>query len=239
MVRFLRECEAEYRFFGTLTVGADWSSAEDFRAAVDRWLVWFLRAQRSSAGGDGSRASIFWFVEFQERGAPHLHIFYTHFVDWYPAADAWGRACLKYGFCSEAESQTFWKTSTKFETLRGGMGAAISYARKYAAKEAQKEAPEGYWKGRFWGVRGLRSRDSCHVVATQGSAAVKHAVKLEALLEQVAAEGLLRKFAWEEGAGAVYSVRGGVWSDLGKIGAQIELLICRMVLALDIEEVPV
>jgi hypothetical protein len=117
-----------------------------------------------------------WFLEFQVRGAPHLHILsdvdaITPIMrielterwctgiaksDWIREAAA-GEA-MKHQLCETklllaAVRKSFWFTLNvdTWQILRSQDGAA-RYATKYAAKEYQKIVPEEYQNvGRFWG----------------------------------------------------------------------------------------
>jgi hypothetical protein len=90
-------------------------------------------------------------LEFQQRGAPHFHIFVTH-----PTELKW--VSQKWYDIVNSEDPRHLRAGTKCERLRGGKAATISYASKYACKMAQKDVPEGYENvGRFWGVTGRRS----------------------------------------------------------------------------------
>jgi len=99
---------------------------------------------------DDGTFSLFWFLEFQNRGAPHYHIFGT----WFP-----GKLWLSsrwYEICGTDDDRHF-RAGTRIEILRRGRAGTVSYASKYAAKLAQKSVPEGYENvGRFWGIRGCR-----------------------------------------------------------------------------------
>ena len=98
----------------------------------------------------------FWFLEFQNRGAPHFHLFISNYPlggvkavahAWYrivgsgdPKHLAWhlgelsGRPCLEY--------------------MRKPHAASF-YATKYASKQEQKHVPADYTNvGRFWGTFG-------------------------------------------------------------------------------------
>lgn len=92
----------------------------------------------------GVRA-VAWFLEFQERGAPHFHIFL-----WYPVSkDAISSAW--YRIVGSGDGRHL-RAGTKVEWLRL-KHAAAAYASKYALKSGQKEVPAKYSNvGRFWGV---------------------------------------------------------------------------------------
>lgn len=241
MVRFLEEADADYRYLGTLTVAGEFSEdSADFRSAVDRWLTWFQRAQEreaQAAGDDPTRESVFWWVEFQNRGAPHLHIFYTRRVPWEAAAKKWELQCKKFGLC-DPDDDRFWRTSTKFEKLRHGWRSSVSYARKYAAKAEQKRPPEGYWNGRMWGVRGNRKRGSCHITRSYkpGGPSVSGLVKN---LDLYVKAGILRRIYWEKGNGACYYLRGNMeWSDYPELLGIVHVFMCKMIVGTDADSLP-
>lgn len=104
-----------------------------------------LQALRRRARGELSHL---WFIEFQERGAPHYHILAKGIrVDkdtklwlsrrWYEIVDSGDTKHLSAG--------------TRLERIRKRNGAA-RYAVKYCYKMRQKRVPEQYQSvGRFWG----------------------------------------------------------------------------------------
>jgi len=240
MVQYLREASARYLYMGTLTVGADWDrDPARFRSAVDGWLCWFLRAQRAAAqsgGGSELDCSIFWFIEFQSRGAPHLHLFYTNYLPWEPSARKWAELCLREGLCGEGEVEYFWRTSTRFETIRSGFGGMLRYARKYAVKVEQKQVPEGVfsggWQGRFWGVRGSRKRGSFHLAATGRTGCLVAVRDLESWLDECERKGLVRKVPWSRGSGATYVPRGcSEWTE-SEMGVELEIRLMRLSLSM-------
>jgi hypothetical protein len=94
-----------------------------------------------------------WFLEFQKRGAPHIHILldfpfpsvrgdaaalrFRVSASWYRIVDSGDRRHLAAG--------------TRVERIRKAEGGA-RYATKYAFKCEQKQVPEPYQNvGRFWG----------------------------------------------------------------------------------------
>jgi hypothetical protein len=80
----------------------------------------------------------------------------------------------------------------------------MRYARKYARKREQKDVPDGYWPGRFWGVRGDRTRGSCQISASALSAAGSELGLLWKRMKDLKEQGIVRSIAWEYGAGEVY-----------------------------------
>jgi len=205
---------------GTLTVGAEWSrDGADFKKRLDRFLIWFLRAQNAKNEA-GEYESIFWFLEFQKRGAPHVHMFYTSRVPWGRAARKWSEIM---------EDPSIERTGTKFEKLRSSRGGMLAYARKYAAKDIQKSVPEDYGDvGRFWGVRGCRICATCHVTVAginRGRALLDQVTEV---LEGAVRSGLLRRLAWVRGEGFVYFPRrsGATLYSIG-VGQAVDLVLMR------------
>lgn len=119
-----------------------------------------------------------WFLEFQKRGAPHMHIMVEPDVitphmrveaglrwterialsDWFkramgftPGTTAGEAAYTRYA--KEVQKMAAFNTHYTFwETIRDD-GGARRYVTKYAAKQYQKEVPEEYRNvGRFWGA---------------------------------------------------------------------------------------
>ena len=93
-----------------------------------------------------------WFLEFQERGAPHFHLFVDGFVDRAWLAFTW------YGIVG-SEDERHLEAGTEVSRIRKPHAAAV-YVAKYAAKMAQKSVPLQYRSvGRFWGrFGGLKVR---------------------------------------------------------------------------------
>lgn len=230
---YAEECKAEYRYLGTLTVDREYSrDPADFRAAVDRFNTWFMRRQCSLCpSGQADVQSLLWWVEFQKRGAPHLHFFYTQVVPWQQAAAQWHAICLRYGLCLPDNSE-FWRSATKFEKIRNGWRGVASYARKYATKSEQKEPDrEVYdWQGRYWGVRGYKATEAL-VVSRSTSEYADHPsvypswVGLRELMEQAARDGNVYAAQWPDGGkGVTYYPRGG-WSEHPELWSRICLLM--------------
>ncbi len=151
MRRYLRECAAEYTNMVTLTYPGFYSSNG---AVVKEHLRRFLQELKRKIDRDRLdilHYSTFWFLEFQERGAPHFHLFTTHSFDKDFVSRRW------YEIVNSEDTRHL-RAGTRVEKLTAGRGGTISYASKYAAKQYQKEVPVGYENvGRFWGVSGYRA----------------------------------------------------------------------------------
>jgi hypothetical protein len=91
-----------------------------------------------------------WFLEFQERGAPHLHILVSQVLtekQKYDLHKYWYK--LIGSNCPHHRQR-----GVDIQELRK-KEAAGGYAAKYSAKQDQKQVPDGYQNvGRFWGKFG-------------------------------------------------------------------------------------
>lgn len=88
-----------------------------------------------------------WWLEFQQRGAPHLHVFTTGRVNKEELSRAWFKIVA-------SGDEKHLRAGTRVEALRKPHAVA-AYAAKYAKKQAQKEVPEGFAAvGRLWGLFG-------------------------------------------------------------------------------------
>lgn len=145
--RYIRNAKAEYRAIITLTYPPGYGS--DGRTAK-RDLDAFIKAYRRRSGDD-HKWSVVWFLEWQQNGRLHFHLFGTNFInhDW--VAETWARIV-------GSKNPNHLKAGTSIEKIRGGRPSLIAYASKYASKIEQKIPPKGFgWTGRYWGVRGLKT----------------------------------------------------------------------------------
>jgi hypothetical protein len=160
MRRYLRECFVDYSAMVTLTYPGIYSANGGIVKEHLRRFLQEVRRQYIRDKYDPDLFSAFWFLEFQERGAPHFHIFFTFLPDknfisrkWYEIVDS--------------EDERHLRAGTRTEVLHRGRAGTISYASKYAAKAEQKAVPDGYLKvGRFWGVWGNRNLMSADTYVT-------------------------------------------------------------------------
>lgn len=153
MRRYLRCCDAEYIYMVTLTYPAVYPT--DGRRCKQQLRTFISRYRRMCERNGYSDWSLFWFVEFQERGAPHFHLFITHPLPRAELSRWW------YEIVGSGDAKHL-AAGTRIERFREGRTGASVYASKYAAKSSQKCVPVGFDDvGRFWGVSG---RGSCHSV---------------------------------------------------------------------------
>jgi len=148
MARYLRECEADYKYMHTLTYPAVYPT--DGREVKYHLRRYCQELTRISKRLKRQRTSIFWFIEFQARGAPHFHLLTTDFYSYKRCAQLW------YQIVGTNDSRHL-KAGVRVEKIKKGKKGMITYARKYARKQEQKEVPESYQNvGRFYGVYGLK-----------------------------------------------------------------------------------
>jgi len=145
--RYIDNYYADFETMVTLTYGATWPT--DGRVVKRHLAAWFERLRRQTTLQDGvswmTEYSLVWWLEFQERGAPHIHMVATGWISKSWAAEAW--AHITGGDVTAC---------CRVEGLRDS-DAVGAYAAKYAAKSDQKTVPPGYENvGRFWGRRGRR-----------------------------------------------------------------------------------
>ena len=133
----------DYRVFGTLTYGARYPRDG---AIVKRHMrrLW----ERLRRIGYFENHCLVWFLEFQGRGAPHIHFVATGWMDKGWLAEAW--ALITNGDA---------RVCTRIEGLRspehaGEYAAKIS---RYSAKSEQKDVPNDFVRvGRWWGRIGYK-----------------------------------------------------------------------------------
>jgi len=102
-------------------------------AAFRKWL----RRAYPELGG-------LWILEFQRRGAPHLHAFLNGPIPYSDVANRW------YEIVGSGDERHR-VAGTRIESLRMPTAVA-SYAAKYAAKLEQKDVPVAFYEvGRMWG----------------------------------------------------------------------------------------
>lgn len=140
-----------FRSMITLTYPREFpSDGRSVKKHLNAFLVWCRRRFASP--------SYLWFLEFQKRGAPHIHILLDSPL---PQSEA-GRRLL-FGEVSQQWYNTVGsgdpkhlRAGTRCERIRKPDGAA-RYCLKYAYKTEQKCVPSDYRDvGRFWGC----SRDT-------------------------------------------------------------------------------
>lgn len=135
-----------FRTMVTLTYPREYpTDGKTIKKHLNAFLVW---ARRRFA-----KPSYLWFLEFQKRGAPHVHILLD-----YPLPQAEAGRRLLFGEVSAqwykvvgSGDKRHLLAGTRCERIRKPDGAA-RYCLKYAYKTEQKCVPDGYRDiGRFWG----------------------------------------------------------------------------------------
>ena len=162
------ELEAEGKvpqFMGTFTAPANWEEIylhDSDRVALEGGRIFkqHLEALRKRLDRKLQRLGVhhwaaLWFLEFQERGAPHVHLIVFDCVidgkkraalrSW--SGRAWADIC---GNPSPHERGKHQRAGTQIAKMKK---KHFGYAMKYASKMQQKAVPEGFHGvGRFWGV---------------------------------------------------------------------------------------
>jgi len=114
--------------------------------------------------------SYLWFLEFQARGAPHVHILLDYPFPRNPPARKWIRlvvSCMWYRIVDSGDYRHL-AAGTRCEKIRKSDGAA-RYAVKYATKMRQKAVPPEYRNvGRFWAAsRDVKPEPEAFIRATE------------------------------------------------------------------------
>jgi len=90
-----------------------------------------------------------WALEFQKRGAPHLHLLLSEFVDKTWLSETWFR------IVGSGDAKHL-RAGTRIEAMRVAHGV-VAYIAGYVSKHDQKSVPEAYeGVGRFWGHFGVK-----------------------------------------------------------------------------------
>lgn len=158
--RLLRFCSASVARFTTLltlTIPHVEVSGPIFKVMLDRVLVW-LEAQ-AEASFPGQSWTALWVMEFQGRGAAHIHILLTHPIDKDRVREKWAALWKKrvMELCGQEIFERMRAAACNVERL-SQRHHALDYVCRYAGKEEQKTIPSGLGGfGRWWGVRGDRS----------------------------------------------------------------------------------
>lgn len=140
---------------GTLTLPGEWESvAPDGRAMKRLLKAWRKRWERMLAQLGVTGHGALWFLEFQRRGAPHVH-----FLAWGDGLSEHVRTLRQWAGVAWAEVCAHSDPTEYAKHVRAGTQVSLlrhpdfRYAAKYAAKLEQKRVPESFADvGRFWGV---------------------------------------------------------------------------------------
>ncbi len=158
---YANESSVTYKSIMTLTYGVNFPlSGKKVKSDLNRFLI--VSKRKALVG------SYLWFLEFQKRGAPHVHILNTVRLEnegqtirfseiWTDIAcsvyrvrysslktrkEMWERGAVFRKHCHPRQ----WENEVKENGIR-------RYAMKYAMKPEQKKVPEAFRDvGRFWGV---------------------------------------------------------------------------------------
>lgn len=205
LLRYLRECVADYRIMVTLTYphGHGFDGAQS-KEHLRRFMQELKRRGNADEPANVCRWSGFWIMEFQSRGSIHYHLLTTHRVDYDWVAKTWYRIC-------GTDDKRHEQAGTRVESIRAGKKGVMSYMGKYASKMEQKKVPEAFgWAGRFWGVSGSREVVAAATNIPQGLQSVPAVINRLKAFKRWLKEGLLTgeitKLHTEKGQSAVYGI---------------------------------
>jgi hypothetical protein len=146
--RYLKNAEAEYRVFITLTYPPGFG--EDGHRVKRDLATFAKRYRRAQEKAGRENYSLVWWQEWQANGRCHLHLLGSGYWEHDRLAEAW---CSIVG----SQNRDHLRAGTEIRKIKGKRAQIARYAVKYAVKTEQKQVPEGYgWCGRFWGVYGNR-----------------------------------------------------------------------------------
>jgi hypothetical protein len=124
----------------TLTYPAEYTDSG--RRVKRDWAAFRKWMRRAAPALNG-----LWVLEFQQRGAPHLHVFLSGPLDYRQVSRVWYRIVA-------SGDERHLRAGTRVEALRVSTAVA-TYAAKYASKWEQKDVPEDFkYVGRMWGLFG-------------------------------------------------------------------------------------
>lgn len=180
MRAYLRSCVPVYVAMVTLTYPQGFPGNGPLCKSHLRALL--SRIKRLPQFRNNATSSVFWFMEFQERGAPHFHMFTTDWIDKDWLRRAWYEIVA-------SEDKRHYAAGTRIERFFRGHSGIAAYATKYAYKEEQKVVPPEFDNvGRFWGVSGCRVCVSADTVFVGPSIHAEDTKRhLDSLIEEVKA----------------------------------------------------
>ena len=136
-----------FRTMMTLTYPRAWpTDGQKVKAQLNTFLTWLRRRL--------NKPSYLWFLEFQKRGAPHIHILVDSPLPQHKAGRAlfFGEVSQQWYQVVGSADPRHLRAGTRCERIRKKDGAA-RYALKYCYKMEQKCVPAEYRNiGRFWGA---------------------------------------------------------------------------------------
>ena len=150
------ECITPYAML-TLTYPGDWRAVAPNGRTVKRHMKAFRKRWERFCRSVGASGGALWFLEFQKRGAPHVHLdvwFGEGSVDPRVARRWLSRAWAEVVGAEGVEFEKHVRAGTQFALLRH---SDFRYAAKYASKIEQKTVPPAFaGVGRLWGTWGYR-----------------------------------------------------------------------------------
>jgi len=135
----LRNAVAVWRAFLTLTYPAHFpTDGVTVKRHINAFLTWLRRRCPD--------LHYFWVLEFQGRGAPHIHMLLDCRIPKKELAERW------YRIVGSGDPKHL-RAGTRVEGVRSQGGVKAYFLSRYLGKSSQKEVPPGFESvGRFWGA---------------------------------------------------------------------------------------
>lgn len=196
--------DVEFTTMITLTYPGEWESNGRIVKSHLKAFIQFMRRRIRPL-------SYLWFLEFQERGAPHFHILFVGYLDKTAVSSAW------YEIVGSGD-EFHLAAGTRVEAVEK-QGGARRYAVKYAQKARQKGVPEVYRSvGRFWG----HSKDVKPVARGYGT------VGTEGAMRELLSGWSYADRAIERGYGTLYNAAEIVRENVNKMISEGKMLVQEM-----------
>ena len=146
----ITETKVKFLSLLTLTFGATYPlDGKVTKVLLNRFMVWLRSVEKREI-------DYCWFLEWQSRGAPHIHILldFSHSEELHiKVAGNWSKALAETLDLSAKEASKVKRQHQRasvWEDIKSAEGAA-RYVTKYALKPEQKAVPKKYVNpGRFW-----------------------------------------------------------------------------------------
>lgn len=162
MLFMLRNTSVTFQSMYCLSYPEEWpGDGVEVKDDLNKWLSKVRRYYQPSRDDIEPSMEYFWFMEFQKRGAPHIHVYFN-----LPKEFIWqGKIAMDWAIIVSPEDievrknvysvHSHKKQLVQFESREG----PTRYATKYALKTEQKNVPPHYQNvGRFWGSsRGVKT----------------------------------------------------------------------------------
>jgi len=193
----------------------------DGRVVKRQFVAWQKRFVRQYGGLRG-----LWVLEFQDRGAPHIHLLmgmpqyleYEDFCWW--GFNVWSEIA---GFNSQygpIDTEHHWRMGLRFNVSEMTYARAqkpvevAEYLWSEAGKARQKQVPEGFVRvGRFWGVLGAGVREPRQYFCCEAAYFIARRVVLDLRVRKMRQFGRIRSRFGGRYRNSGGRSKGGGWAE--------------------------